>query len=409
MKGYIHLYFLFLALSFCTPLFSQEESQEPNRTTEFDLELAGEYRYFYDNALHTGQKDHFPSLAIKPEYSIEWEKQNQSLNFKGFFRLDVDDSRTHGDIRELYYQKVLGNWEVSLGLKKVYWGVAESNHIVDIINQTDAVESFDGEQKLGQPMAHFSTFTNYGTFDFFYLPYHRRRTFAGEYGRFRFGTVIDNDDLGYESGAEEFRQDFAFRWSHYIGIADIAVSHFHGSGREPLFVFLPNNDINAFYPVINQTGVELQLTHNAFLWKFEGIYRSSNNAAIQKAQDFIAIVGGLEYTFSNINGKGLDIGVLGEYLYDERDEFALTALQNDVFFGSRLAFNDPDDTSILFGGIADLDKETRIFSMEASRRIGKGLTAEIEGRFFSKVDNDELIFSQFRQDSFLRISISKYL
>ena len=113
--------------------------------------------------------------------------------------------------------------------------------------------------------------------------------------------------------------------------------------------------MNAFYPIIHQTGLDLQVTHNAFLWKLEAIYRTSNT------QDFSAVVAGLEYTFSNIGGNGLDIGLIGEYLYDDRDEMALSSLQNDIFFGSRIAFNDVKDTSILIGGIADLEKSSKIF------------------------------------------------
>ena len=403
-------YIVFISFLLFSLLATAQDGAKSKVEKEFELELEAEYRYFFDDASFPNQKDHFPAFSIQPEYSIQWNGGRESINAIGFFRLDRDDARTHGDIRELYYQKAKGNWELSIGAKKIYWGVAESNHLVDIINQTDQVETFDGEQKLGQPMVQYTYVTNkYGTFDFFYLPFHRRRTFAGKYGRLRFGDVIENDDLNYESGANEFRQDLAFRWSHYIGIADFAISHFYGNGREPLFVFLPDGSIDPFYPVINQTGLELQLTHGAFLWKFEGINRTSDNRAIEKAQDFMAIAAGLEYTFGNIDGNGLDIGLLGEYLYDERDEFALTALQNDVFFGSRIAFNDSHDTSILFGGIADLDKNTKIFSMEASRRVASSWTAEIEGRFFADVDEDELIFSQFQQDSFLRISISKYL
>ncbi|GAA4271244.1 hypothetical protein GCM10022258_05370 [Aquimarina gracilis] len=370
---------------------------------DFELELEGESRYFYDDALFEDQEDHFPSLAIRPDYKIEWNKGYESINFKGFFRLDVDDERTHWDIRELYYQKAKNNWELSLGLKKVYWGVAESNHLVDIINQTDAVESFDGEEKLGQPMAQFTWITEkFGTFDFFYLPYHRRRTFAGEKGRLRFPVVIDKDDLIYESSVEEWRQDFAVRWKHYFDILDIGISHFYGTGREPLFVFDTSGNINAFYPIIHQTGLDLQITHHAFLWKLESIYRYAD------AQDFFAAVAGVEYTFSNIDGNGLDIGVLGEYLYDERDELALTALQNDIFFGSRIAFNDTQDTSILIGGIADLESSSTIFSLEASRRFGSTWTVEAEARIFNDIDENELILVNFREDSFFRISISKY-
>ncbi|MEM8939996.1 MAG: hypothetical protein AAGC64_11675, partial [Bacteroidota bacterium] len=327
----------------------------------------------------------------------------ESINFKGFIRVDRDDPRTHWDIRELYFQKAKNNWELSIGLKKIFWGVTESNHLVDIINQSDAVESFDGEEKLGQPMVQFSWITNnWGTFDLFYLPYHRRRTFAGEEGRLRFQVVIDIDDLGYESSAEEWRQDLAIRWKYFIGAFDIGLSHFYGNGREPLFLFTPTGNINAFYPTIHQTGIDIQITHNAFLWKFESIYRNAD------AQDFLALVAGLEYTFSNIDGNGLDIGLLGEYLYDERNQLALTALQNDIFFGSRIAFNDIQDTSILLGAIKDLGQSSTLFSIEASRRFGSNWTTEIEARIFSDIESGELILSNFQDDSFLRLRISRF-
>ena len=404
MKKKLNSIIIALVILFATDAtYAQEDTKKKKKVShEVELEIEGEYRYFYDDAQFEGQADHYPSIAFRPEYNAEWNKGYEQINFKGFFRVDRDDERTHFDLRELYYQKAKNNWELSIGLKKIFWGVIESNHLVDIINQTDAIETFDGEEKLGQPMVQFSLITNkLGTFDFFYLPYHRRRTFPGEEGRLRFGTVIDQDDLTYESGAEEWRQDFAIRWKYYVGAFDIGLSHFYGNGREPLFLFTPNGDVNAFYPVINQTGLDLQITNNAFLWKLESIYRHAD------AQDFFAFAAGLEYTFSNIDGNGLDIGILGEYLYDDRDELAISALQNDVFFGSRIAFNDVQDTSILIGGIKDLEQSSTIFSLEASRRFGSNWTARIEARIFSDIA-PEPILSNFRQDSFLRIAISRF-
>ena len=377
--------------------------QEEKVVHDFELELEAEYRYFVEEGAFEGQKDHFPSLAFAPEYAMSWNKGYDVLNFKGFLRLDIDDERTHWDIRELYYQKSKNKWELSLGLKKTYWGVTESNHLVDIINQTDAVESFDGEKKLGQPMAQFSVSTRtIGTFDFFYLPFHRKRTFPGTKSRLRFPIVIDQNDLGYESSAQEWHQDFAIHWKHYMGIVDIGLSYFYGTGREPLFTFDITGNINAFYPIINQTGLELQVTNDAFLWKWESIYRTSD------AQDFFAFTGGFEYTFGNIKSSGIDLGILVEYLYDDRSELALTGLQNDLFFGSRIAFNDVQSTEILIGGIADLEKSSKIFSLEASRRLGESWKLEIEGRFFSNIEQREFILSNFQNDGFLRLALYKY-
>lgn len=379
------------------------QNKKNNTIQEFELEIEGEYRYFYNDAQFSGQKNQFPALAITPKYTAEWNKGRESMNFTGFVRFDVDNKRTHWDVRELYYQKAKGNWELNIGLKKVFWGVTESYHLVDIINQTDQVESFDGEEKLGQPMIQFTWSTNnYGSLNFFYLPYHRKRAFSGTKGRLRFPVLLERNAVSYESKAEEWRQDIAIRWSHYIGAFDIGISHFYGNGREPIFEFNMQGEINAFYPVINQTSIDLQVTNNAFLWKLESIYRTAN------AQNVFALVAGFEYTFSNIDSNGLDIGVIGEYLYDDRKNLALNNLQNDLFMGSRIAFNDTKDTSILIGGILDLEKSSSIISVEASRRLGNSWKAEVEARIFNSIDEKDVFLSNFKEDSFIRFSISKY-
>ena len=397
------LFFLIALLNLSFNASAQEQTENSKMFHDFELEVEGEYRYFFKDGQFEGQENHFPSLSISPKYNLEWNDSYESINFTGFFRWDRDDKRTHWDIRELYYQKAKNKWEFSVGLKKIFWGVTESNHLVDIVNQTDQVESFDGEAKLGQPMIQ-STFTSdkFGSFDFFYLPYHRKRVFSGQDGRLRFPALIEEDDLGYENDSEEWSPSFAFRWSHYFNVLDIGISQFYGNGREPVFTFSPTGEIHAFYPTISQTGLDLQVTHNAFLWKLESIYRYAD------VQDFFALTAGLEYTFSNINRKGLDIGLITEYLYDSRDELALSTFENDIFFGSRIAFNDPNDTSILIGGIADLNSSSKIFSLEASRRFGDSWILKLEARIFNTIDQDELLLYNFKEDSFVRTSISKY-
>lgn len=381
---------------------SQTNEDEVKLNSSFEFELEFENRFFYNDPLFVGQKDFFPSIAFNPKYSLDWNDGYESINTELFARLDVDSKRTHWDIRELYYQKVKGNWELSIGLKKVFWGVTESIHLVDIINQTDAIESFDGEQKFGQPMIQFSLNMSFGTFDFFYLPYHRKRIFPGTKGRFRFPIVIDSEDIIYENSAEEWHQDFAIRYSNSFNIIDLGVSHFYGTGREPYFMFDEQGNISAIYPIINQTGLDLQITHNAFLWKLETIYRSNN------FQNFFALAAGFEYTFSNIKNTGIDLGLIGEYLYDERDEWALSSMENDIFLGSRIAFNDVMDTSILIGVTADLESSSKIYSVEASRRFGNSFKLELEGRFFSNISNNEIILSNFKNDSFVGLSLTKY-
>lgn len=395
---------ILLALSVIFLFSGIAKSQEGKDTyTDFSAEVKLDYRWFPEDGLYEGQKKSYFSFAFEPEYLVEWQGGKYTLKATGFGRIDQHDSRrTHFDVRELYWQMVKGNWELSLGAKKIFWGKTESAHLVDIINQTDVVESFDGEQKLGQPMIHYSYLTNVGTFDLFYLPYFRTRQFPGRKGRLRFPVILDGSEIEFESSADEFQPSFAGRWSHYVGVLDFGVSHFYGVGREPIVTDFSTFDL--IYGTINQTGIDIQATTGPALWKFEAIKRFND------FQDMFATVAGLEYTFYNIRNSGIDIGVLGEYLYDDRDDLTFSGLQNDVFVGSRIAFNDSQDSDILFGAIFDLERTTKIFSIEAGRRIGSSWNIDVESRIFSNVDFDppeSLLF--LRNDSFLQFSITKYL
>jgi hypothetical protein len=215
--------------------------------------------------------------------------------------------------------------------------------------------------------------------------------------------VIKTDDIGFESSMDESRPDFAFRWSNSIGVFDVGVSHFYGTGREPLFLqnSIDPSTFDIFYPIINQTGLDIQATTGPFLWKLESIIRKTH------AQDMFALDIGAEYTFGNIGGRGLDIGIITEYLYDDRGRLALSSLQNDLFIGSRLAFNDTQSTEFLIGGIFDLDHSTKLLSVEGSRRLGQSWKFIAEARLFRDVSSEEFL-NFFRNDSFAQISLARY-
>ncbi|MEM9721843.1 MAG: hypothetical protein AAGA10_21430 [Bacteroidota bacterium] len=393
-----------IALSVPVVAQTDDSPKKQKAYEEFNLELQLDYRAFLREGLYPAQKQQFVSGAIYPEYYREWKGGEHRLQFTGFFRWETHETRrTHADIRELYWQWVKNDWELSIGAKKIFWGVTESIHLVDIVNQTDFVESFDGEQKLGQPMVHFSWVTKFGILDAFYLPWFRRRQFPGEEGRLRFPILLDKEAAQFESDRERFHPDWSLRWSHSLANFDLGLSHFYGTGREPLFV--PGADSGSFqmlYPIIHQTGLEVQAVTGPMLWKFESILRSND---FQETV-FAFAVGG-EFTLGNIAQSGLDIGLLAEYLYDNRDELAITSMDNDLFTGARFAFNDVHSTEILMGGIVDLERSTKLFSLEASRRVGESWKVEIESRFFADVAEDEFLFF-VRRDGFLQVRIAKF-
>ena len=373
-----------------------------------ELEFSGfvsyEVRWFPNHAQYPQQLHGLQnSLAIEPEWIIE--NGDHQFSFIPFARIDArDDDRTHADIREAYWLYIQNEWELLVGFNREFWGVTESRHLVNVLNQIDQVENIDEEDYLGQAMINLSIQKDMGRFSFYVLPLFRERTFAGQDGRLRSALVVDEDEAEYDSSAEQWHTDFAFRYSHYIGDWDFAASYFYGTGREPTLTL--NGDgtrLIPLYDIINQVGLDIQYTNEEWLWKFEGIIREG------QGDTFAATVFGFEYSFFQFRGTDADLGVLVEHLYDDRDaaNAPVTALENDLFLGMRYTFNDIQDTSLLAGGIVDLEDESYSLRLEAERRIGDSFKVELEGQLFTNA-RDTSLTTAFKNDDFIQLSISKY-
>jgi len=349
--------------------------------------IAGEWLGFVEDGAFPEQHNSYLSLSTEPEYIHEWNDGDDLFTFKPFLRIDQhDNERTHADIRELSWIHAADNWEILAGIGKVYWGVTESIHLVDIINQTDQVENGDGEDKLGQPMINLSLIRGWGVVDLFVLPGFRERTFPSAEGRPRFAIPIDTDKALYKSGSKENHVDFAIRWSHYIGNWDFGLAHFSGTSREPRFVLaglaIP------LYELIDQTSLDLQSSIGSWLWKLEVISRSGQGPR------FTAAAGGLEYTFVGVSETAMDIGIISEYLFDDRGDgissspFSSSPFQNDLVLGARLTLNDAQST-------------------EFSRRFGDAWKLSLEARGISNTSPGS-VFASFEDDQRLRIELARY-
>lgn len=381
----------------------------PARAEPVDLSgyIAGEVRLFPAEPQYPAQHDDTlsPSLALQPELRWKPDEKN-TLTLIPFARLDAhDDERTHWDIREANWLYNAGNWDLRVGLGKVFWGVAESRHLVDVVNQTDLVESLDEEDKLGQPMVNLNLITGFGTWSAFVLPYFRERNFAGPEGRPGLPLRVAEDLAVFESDDEERHVDFALRWQERLGAFDIGLSHFHGTGREPRLVptLLPGGPVLVpHYDLIDQTGLDVQATLDAWLLKLEAIRREGQGDA------FFAVVTGFEYTLYQIFETDADLGLISEYHNDGRDAFApFTIFDNDLMLGARLALNDIDDTSFLGGVIIDLESATTLATIEFATRLAEGWKLEIEGRFLPYVANGDFE-TAFERDHTLEIRILRY-
>lgn len=376
------------------------------QANEFYGYLGGEARYFFDDPLYPGQEDNNVSLSGYLEYYHDYDDRRQRLAATAFGRYDsADPNRSHLDLRELYWWGDLRSMQIFAGVRKVFWGVAESLHLVDVINQDDLVENIDQEDKLGQPMVQALWETDWGTFQAFALPYFRDKLYPGEQGRLRPALPIMDDPL-FASGAERKHLDLALRWSHYFGVWDVGLSHFSGTNRDARFVPVYEAGVpvglRPYYSQIEQTGLDAQATISSWLWKLELI--SVRDRDIGR---YTAAVGGFEYTWYSLGKTNWDLGVVTEYQFDDRGGDYEVMNQNDVAAGLRWSLNDLAGTQVLALVSQDLEHDNRFYSLEASRRLTDDWEFSLEARAFSRIEMGTPEYD-FRDDDYLQAELKFY-
>ncbi len=393
-------------LFFCIIAGNAEQTIADDSEWDLSGNVSIQARGFSQDALWPEQNTSDAEVSVSGEWEARWrsEEGDQRASFIPFVRWDEnDDERSHIDLREAYWAYEGDGVELLVGVNKVFWGVTESVHLVDIINQTDLVEDIDQEDKLGQPMVNLAVQKDWGLINLYVLPHFRERTFPGLDGRFRAPLRVDWDDAEYESGAKDKHVDLALRYSHYFGDVDVGLYYFRGTSREPwLQLSADGREFKPFYDQIDQVGLDLQYTRDAWLWKLEAIVRDGYD------ESFAASVAGFEYTFYQVYESHADIGILMEYQYDERSsKEPLTIADNDVFMGARWSLNDIQDTAVLAGVVVDKKTSETFFNLEAERRFGDNTFLELRVRAITNAESDEPLYS-FSRDDYIQLQISRY-
>jgi hypothetical protein len=395
-----------------------DEDQEEGRETFGDRFKRGDLFGYFD-----AQGRFFPQTAASPvpgvpplnnywfNGSLAWEpgffmNVTDNMNFELilFGRVDQHDrNRTHGDIREGFFELFFDEWTFGFGIHKVFWGVTESRHLVDIINQTDLVEDFDTDIKLGQAMV-TTSYTNdkAGTFSLYVMSWARPLVFPGPEGRPTLPVPVDNDLRVYQSRLKQGQIDTAFRWSHAMAGFDWGLSYFFGTAREPQLFAVTDAAGNPLvlrpvYELIHQGGLDVQYTVESWLLKVESIVRGGQGPT------FGAVTGGFEYTFYQVSGSIVDVGAILEYSYDGRDNNTFILFNNDFFTGIRLSLSDVGSTEFLVGAFIDAKDGSVFIAGEASRRFGDNWKILLEGRGYIPQANN--ILRAFQNDAQIQVDI----
>jgi hypothetical protein len=341
-------------------------------------------------------------LLLEPEFITGFAASDMTFIVRPLYRWHSEKKKQHNfDIREAAIEAQYAAFDFRLGVRKVFWGVSESQHVVDIINQTDLAHAIDGEEKLGQPMFNINFRPDFASFEFFLLPYFRERTFKDN--GTRFGLALPLADAQYENKDREKHIDFAARTKFTLFQSlDIALSHFYGTNREPGFLVQsgPNGlALTPYYSIVNQSGFELQWTMGNLAIKSEGFFRSEKNIKTWRTNT------GFEYSFFQVFNSSKDFGLIAEYNYDSRDENALTPFQDDWFVGGRLGFNNESSTELIAGGFFDTRYKSLTVKIELNHRLTDSLSSSFNLFSFFNVKPQEFFYTN-RKDGFMEFVLN---
>lgn len=372
------------------------------------IELGAEYQYFpHNNEQLLDSYDGDSTAYLRVKYDDNYYDGAVKLLIDGTATYDQrDDHRTRNDFNSLAIGYFADNVDITVGMKTEFWGVTESRHLVDIINQTVVADDIDEESKLGQPMIKAQIHQDWGNVQLYLLPTFRERIYPDDTARLRPGLAIDDDLAQYESSDKKQHRDYAIRYANTFDIWDLGVSYFRGTGRNPILMPAFNNQnqlvLAPYYEQIEQSSIDLQMTSNSWLLKLEAINHSSE---LQK--NYIATVSGFEYTQVGIFNTAMDLGYMVEYLYDERDKKADTPFADDAFLGLRLIANDVAQSTYLLGAYIDRETYSKAFRFEMKTRLRDGLTLSVEGQSFSHQPTDDLLYN-FRNDDYVKIGLQLF-
>jgi hypothetical protein len=351
----------------------------------------------------------YPSATWEPKLAYKWEGPGLDAALQPYLRYDrYDSNRTLFDFKAAKVGIAAGSWYFKAGMDVEFWGVLESRNLVNILNQTDLTEDLLSKRKFGQPMVAADFVGDWGTVDVYALEFFRPREFPGPQGRLRPPLPI-SDHPSYESENGKRQPDFAARYSKGFGSLDVAVSQFYGTDRDPEMSIAINPLAGPYlavhYPLLAQSGLELQWTFGNLILKTEDVLRLNGDWEYASAAGGV----GLEYNLGARLGMPWDLTWVEEAIYDRREETLILPFTRDVFSGFRLACNDARSTEVTLGSDWDYARGRNELVMgEASTRLSDRSRIFLSWRYLTSLESESPVYT-LHKDGYTKLRLELYL
>ena len=351
------------------------------------------YATFPNNTPLSFDNDLTVELKMVGQHQLsEWTLEYDLIGRKS----QNDEGKNIVEPRQFFIGRSIGEVDVYIGNRQLFWGVAESKNVVDFVNQKDAAAGRSSENKLGAPSVSLEFYLSDAEFQYVYMPVFRERTFNDEFAHPGLGLSLNDADFSDEKGF--YGGDHAFRYSNSLGDLDFGINGFYGTAREPIISVDGNNSATPYYPEYKAVGVDLQYTSDNTLYKAEVAIGE------QDVTDTTAYVVGIENTLYSVGHSNWDLGIIVETQYDDRPQ--AISPRFDVA-GLRLIANNANDTNALLLYFQDEARKQKSYVLQFSHRLRNGFTLEVEYTEFYSSDA-ALPFHNLMDDTSLQIGVGVY-
>jgi hypothetical protein len=368
--------------------------------SQCELSAGGQGRWYTDDGEWPRGYEAVGSLMSELYCTRSWGNHDFSARMFGRWA-QHGSARTHAEIRELQWVLTREPWQLRAGIDRVFWGVTEFAHIVDVLNQADVLEDPFGEVKSGQPLLAVSSRRDWGSLTLFVLPRFRERIFPDPGEPMRPAPPLELGPAVFESDRERRHVDLALRYAHTRGPVDIGLAYFDGTSRDPSFE-QSFSALHARYDQISQAGIDLQLTLEEWIFKLEGAHRR------RAGRGRGAFTFGAEHAIVGVAGTPLDLTAVVEYVRDRRDPLPVPGfLDDDWAIGLRLTGNDARTTEAKIGMTSDRHRDSQAWAIEVGTRIGAHWRLNAQARLFNKVSTQDALYI-LHGDSYFDLSLTRY-
>jgi len=315
------------------------------------------------------------------------------------FTSDSDKTeRTFARLDELYVKYDFENDAIKVGKSIEFWGSLELRNISDGLNPSEFRDDLFSTNKLGVWNMTYSHYTQTGEISLIVkLDEQEQKMAASPYVYYFFPKFVTYDGalktqdsvnrpslyLKYSGSTDtEYALDYSVVFENgYDSQRYFSTNTPDNLDRTNQSFGQPTSFVQNAY-IVNKILTYDTLVVNATLFKLEALYAKVDED--KNVGDYSHVALGVEHTLENFY-ESAALGLIAEYYrYDtfEDDKYndleLFETMQDDLFIGARYSFNNANDSTLVGGGVFDLEYDEQVYYLKGESRFADSFKVSVD-------------------------------